>query len=230
MDFLFAKTVRRVPLDFDWPTGQPWHGYINPWPGPLPCPTCEGFGYNDATMVLYRSYDAWASKVTKREAKALLGDEYEFHQEDIDHLQEGMTGDEDPLLRFALVQVRAKRKKVWGDCFVCDGIGEVPNYHPSVMALYEGVDLYSTWQPVDPPVGKGWQFWDSDGIPLSPVFASPADLAKWCCDAHVGVSSMPVEAWTQWILSVKDPPAQEPEERHPFRLMGDYTSTHLVSN
>ena len=34
----------------------------------------------------------------------------------------------------------------------------------------------------DPPSGPGWQLWEttSAGSPVSPVFATPEELAEWC--------------------------------------------------
>lgn len=38
-----ATDIKRVPLDWDWPVGQTWVGYINPYHG-VRCRTCEGSG------------------------------------------------------------------------------------------------------------------------------------------------------------------------------------------
>ena len=37
------------------------------------------------------------------------------------------------------------------------------------------------WQPQEPPVGPGYQLWEttSEGSPMSPVFATLAELAAW---------------------------------------------------
>jgi len=43
------RTLKRVRLDFDWPLGRPWEGYINPYPEPLQCNLCDGSGLNTAT-------------------------------------------------------------------------------------------------------------------------------------------------------------------------------------
>lgn len=42
-----GRQVRRVPLDFDWPTGKVWDGYLMPdHLHGLPCPACDGTGYS----------------------------------------------------------------------------------------------------------------------------------------------------------------------------------------
>lgn len=229
MDLLRAKTVRRVPLDFRWPLGEPWHGYINPWPGPVPCVTCDGLGYNHATLMLYETFDAWAPKITKKEIEALF--KCKFTPKDVERLKKGtLRGKDAPILRFALTEIRSRRKNLWSGCEICDGSGEVPNPNPAVAALYEGVNLYETWEPVDPPTGEGWQLWEEDGVPLSPVFTTAAALAKWCRDAFVADSDMLEEGWVQWILSVKDSQQNPRDFLRPFRLMSDRFQVFVEPN
>jgi hypothetical protein len=37
------------------------------------------------------------------------------------------------------------------------------------------------WEPTEPPAGEGWQLWEtvSEGSPISPVFATAEELARW---------------------------------------------------
>lgn len=62
----------------------------------------------------------------------------------------------------------------WGKCPDCDGHGDIEKY-PGQRADYEA------WEPTDPPEGEGWQLWQtvSEGGPISPVFATPEELAEW---------------------------------------------------
>lgn len=46
------RTLKRVPLDFQWPLNKVWEGYINPHQGPINCKDCAGTGYNPATRQL----------------------------------------------------------------------------------------------------------------------------------------------------------------------------------
>lgn len=40
-----GRTLKRVPLDFTWPQGVTWEGYVNPHYKATECPHCEG-GYS----------------------------------------------------------------------------------------------------------------------------------------------------------------------------------------
>lgn len=51
-----GRELKRVPLDFDWPMGRVWYGYLNPHAGPKTCSVCGGSGWNEATREVYRSY------------------------------------------------------------------------------------------------------------------------------------------------------------------------------
>lgn len=39
-----GRTLKRVPLDFDWPVNKTWIGYLNPHEGPDDCAHCDGSG------------------------------------------------------------------------------------------------------------------------------------------------------------------------------------------
>lgn len=51
----------------------------------------------------------------------------------------------------------------------------------------------------DPPVGNGYQLWEttSEGSPISPVFATPEELAEWCEDGAtvLGFEKISKEEW-----------------------------------
>jgi hypothetical protein len=83
-------TIRRVPLDFDWPLNQVWHGYVLPANLRLPnCPDCtyggwQPTGLSPAANVIaetfyaldvpepVRSRIAWHDKITQAEVDMLL--------------------------------------------------------------------------------------------------------------------------------------------------------------
>ncbi|MDP3770914.1 MAG: hypothetical protein Q8R16_01280 [bacterium] len=50
------RTIKRVPLDFDWPIGEVWKGYRNPRKPPPKCARCDGSGLNPATLELDRTF------------------------------------------------------------------------------------------------------------------------------------------------------------------------------
>lgn len=62
----------------------------------------------------------------------------------------------------------------WGWCPTCDGHGSIEKYEGQRAEA-------EAWQPIEPPVGDGWQVWEtvSEGSPISPVFASREDLIEW---------------------------------------------------
>jgi hypothetical protein len=66
------------------------------------------------------------------------------------------------------------------------------------------------WRPTDPPEGPGYQMWEttSDGSPISPVFATPQELARWLADSGASVfgkHTATYEEWLEGILKQVDP-------------------------
>ena len=59
-------------------------------------------------------------------------------------------------------------------CTACKGEGHIWESE-EVQAQAEA------WKPTEPPVGPGYQLWNtgSEGSPISPVFAEPKALADW---------------------------------------------------
>lgn len=85
-----GRELKRVPIDFEWPIGQIWKGYINPFLSQK-CECCDGSGLNHATKKLsddWHSFDnpkyinisakrrynanAWQHQLTEIEIKALV--------------------------------------------------------------------------------------------------------------------------------------------------------------
>lgn len=53
-----GRQVKRVPLDFDWPVGETWGGYLDPYRQfSKTCPTCDGTGGNRVTKI----FGEWAN-------------------------------------------------------------------------------------------------------------------------------------------------------------------------
>ncbi|MBP4137437.1 hypothetical protein [Flavobacterium geliluteum] len=50
-----GRELKRVPLDFNWPSNQVWKGFINPFRS-QECKSCDGCGLNPATKKLQ---DEW---------------------------------------------------------------------------------------------------------------------------------------------------------------------------
>ncbi len=205
--------VKRVPLGFAWPPGETWSGYLNPWPGPTPCAPCGVTGLNKATKRLLDRFGSWAPRMTKAEMDELL--RLGHPPDEIEALRQ-RKGCHNPLLRHALVGLRAKRKGLYGACLACGGEGFVPNVNPAVERLYAAVNLYEEWEPVEPPSGPGWQLWIDRNGPVSPVFPSSEALAEWCAATY----KEPFDVWSAKIHRLS--PSKPPQPRTSFRLPSDH--------
>lgn len=77
-------------------------------------------------------------------------------------------------------------------CQLCDG--ESDN-----CALCDGVG--AVYPQIDPPKGDGWQMWEttSDGSPISPVFATPNELARWLADTGASAFGRITATYEQWL-------------------------------
>ena len=60
------------------------------------------------------------------------------------------------------------------------------------------------WKETEPPEGPGWQMWEtvSDGSPISPVFKTPEELARYMADNPWGASRG--ETYEQWLAMIKE--------------------------
>jgi len=68
-----------------------------------------------------------------------------------------------------------KRNGLPYECSVCGGDG---------WASKEAKAIYESWEPEEPPVGEGFQLWEttSEGSPTSPVFATLDKLCVWAAE------------------------------------------------
>lgn len=92
----------------------------------------------------------------------------------------------------------AGMKKGWGSCPHCKGDG-------AIWANAEDKKKYNRWRSKEPPKGKGYQMWEtvSEGSPISPVFATPDELATWLAKNEGGT----FESWrktidAEWVPSM----------------------------
>lgn len=111
-----SRELKRVPLDFDWPIGKVWEGFITPDP--------EWLDRSDINAV-----EKWEE-----------------------------SGDHDE----------------WYDD------------HPGV----------------EPPTGEGYQMWEdvSEGSPISPVFETKHELAKWLSESP---ENMTTGNYDQWMATIE---------------------------
>jgi len=80
----------------------------------------------------------------------------------------------DCINQWVCIKARAKKAKAVTGCPDCKGTGE---YWPDPADKKKA----ARWKTYEPPKGPGWQLWEtvSEGSPMSPVFATPEDLAAW---------------------------------------------------
>lgn len=78
-------------------------------------------------------------------------------------------------------------------CPACDGEG-------TLWSSAEAKDRAEKWEQEEPPAGDGWQLWEtvSEGSPVSPVFASPEELARWLTDSGEN-DGMTFDRWLKFI-------------------------------
>lgn len=80
------------------------------------------------------------------------------------------------------VEARCKREGAEPVCGTCEG-------HASIEAFPGQRADAEAWEPQEPPVGEGWQIWEtvSEGSPISPVMASREALIAWMTEHYVPV-------------------------------------------
>lgn len=97
----------------------------------------------------------------------------------------------------SMVCVSAKCKRSgWTDtCSVCKGEG-------IVWTIKSGEYLVDAWEDIEPPKGEGYQLWETvtEGSPITPVFATPEELARWLVGHDNSITcGTTFEQWMQFI-------------------------------
>lgn len=201
-----GREVRRVPLDFDWPIGEVWSGYLMPDRlREVDCPadddcvngqTRAGAWVMQMANLCLMVDDDLNAQARGQAMHPYLNDtgSYAYRvrpSEDIREFGTGLAGrggggfghDSIDTWNATAALIRAAGlPETWGRCLRCDG-------HASVEA-YPGQRVEAeAWEPTDPPEGEGWQLWSttSEGEPMTPVFATPEALAEHCAAAGVSV-------------------------------------------
>jgi hypothetical protein len=54
------------------------------------------------------------------------------------------------------------------------------------------------------PCGPGWQMWEttSEGSPISPVFQTPEELARWLADNRASAFGRDTATYAQWLAMI----------------------------
>jgi hypothetical protein len=101
----------------------------------------------------------------------------------------------DSINQWVVLKAECIRLGVEHTCERCHGEGDV---WPSK----EAEELYESWEKAYPPVGDGYQIWEtvSEGSPISPVFSAPEELARHMATTSWGADKgTPYEAWLAFI-------------------------------
>lgn len=217
-----GREVRRVPLDFDWPLEQLWQGYLTPdrLRGAT-CATCAGTGsshelewLNKVAYILAGLADDHTDAERGRPMHPWLTPLREISYGDrsqrpgprfaefVDGLVRGSEGDLRGILGRNVYRMSTALREAaglpeqWGWCPDCAGQGATEVY-PGQFAEAEA------WEPTDPPEGEGWQLWSTttEGHPMTPVFASPEELADHCAAENVSWFGRDGAPRDQWLRS-----------------------------
>lgn len=195
-----GREIKRVPLDFEWPIGKVWQGYLSPERYHFPkCLDCNGSGYSPEAAAINETF--YPHQIGGPNADRLAwGDK--IGQAEVDHLvAEGrlslvvkrlgrtptaaevnaMNGrgrsvfldGHDAINRWILVKFRCDQLGIVELCPACQGHGDVATDEQRAEAY--------AWEREEPPTSDGWQLWEtaSEGSPISPVLATPEALAEW---------------------------------------------------
>lgn len=103
----------------------------------------------------------------------------------------------DAINQWVCVRARCKRERVPVRCAYCKGSGE----DGRAKAIKRKHDA---WSPTEPPEGDGWQMWEttSEGSPISPVFATPEELARWLADNGASTFGSDTGTYEQWLRMI----------------------------
>jgi hypothetical protein len=184
----------------------------------IPCAACDQQGYNKATKQIAddfydfeRTGRRWVDKITQDEVQALVDAGRLLHFTHTWKRGEGWKRREDGYIpsadevnaaqsardlaiwhdainRGILIEARAKRLGVWGDCPNCGGQGE--GWRDAAHHA-----AHDAWEATEPPTGDWWQVWEtvSEGSPVTPAFETAEALIE-----HLVQHS---DAWDQrWVV------------------------------
>lgn len=220
-----GREARRVPLDFDWPQGEVWKGYLTPDRFiEDSCPDCELGATPEAELIQGIAYllvaladdvdraprgegmHPWALNAFESigyvHGRPRPGPRYMefFHgllPEDQD--QHGIGGRQPHRMARRLMELAGLPEK-WDWCPTCKGHGSIEKY-PGQRAEGEA------WHEEDhsPPTGEGWQMWEttSEGSPMSPVFATPEELADWLATTKASIFADMTQSRDEWLALIK---------------------------
>jgi hypothetical protein len=147
----------------------------------------------------------WCHHLNQDDVDALLaaGRLMDFTRAGIEHPTPAQVNDwsfyefgHDAINRWVVVEARCHRLGILTECNACHGDGFVwPTRAEKALA--------DTWFRLEPPLGDGWQLWEtvSEGSPVSPVFPTEESFKAYLIGEGFGPKA--VEAFIQsgWCMS-----------------------------
>jgi hypothetical protein len=204
-----GRELKRVPLDFKWEENKPWEGFLNPHYER--CQSCGGTGNTTAyhrlsdlvSLLMLSGDDSVKGKCHPYFNEApLFSTQGKVCGKDMATLTAGLSGMESKSpFGYGVRNLWSAIKKIieaaglteeWGVCPACNGEG-IPK---------DKQEAYNNWERVEPPAGEGYQIWEtvSEGSPISPVFATPEELASHMAGKKWGADhGSSYESWLNFI-------------------------------
>lgn len=104
----------------------------------------------------------------------------------------------DSINQWVVIKDRCERAGVSSTCAKCEGEGVI-------WASSLQKERYEGWEPTPPPEGEGYQIWQtvSEGSPISPVFATPEELARHMTKTRWGADDG--TSYETWLKFIKGP-------------------------
>lgn len=226
-----GRELRRVALDFDFPIGETWTGFLNPHY--KPCAACGGKGETASLTALSRIVSLIMLAGTdslERTATGVPGMLPNYPGAPAAHshiwphpylrdigitdpgttmheLTEGLAGrPSSRLFGHDACDRWSATRKIIAAAGLPEKWGWCPAcdgecIDPSVKAAYDA------WEKTDPPAGEGYQIWQtvSEGGPVSPVFATPEGLAHWMSTPGNGWNSDSESSYETWLRFITGP-------------------------
>lgn len=224
-----GRKLMRVPMTFDWPKGEVWHGYLTP--EELFPPACTACDYNgngpcgyspEANAVAEAFYNfggnpkfAWRDKLGQAEVDNLVA-EHRLGETVEDDSERGWHWIYPPR---TAAEINAKNRpgalgfghdainRMILVKFRCEQLG-IPVNCPVCdghgdTGIPEQREAYENYEGPEPPEGEGYQLWEttSEGSPQTPVFATMEELCDYAAK-HCTVfadSKVSAEEWREML-------------------------------
>lgn len=230
-----GREIKRVAMDFDWPFSMIWKGYHNPyramkceecdgsgWSPEYKQLLDTWYGWRnelteDEVAALVESNrlmnfthvprnDEQREIVRKKQAdggNSWLPEPngYVPSAAEVNAWAQTSTIAHDWINQRICIRARARRLGYENEaCQWCNGHGQI---WPEEK--YE--KLCEDWQEIDPPAGDGYQLWTTttEGTPMSPVFATPEELARWLADNNASTFGRDTATYDQWLEFIRGP-------------------------